>query len=182
MKWTFMVVICGMVWPAAGLAQPAGECALGCSVTFPGRLGAGYEACMALACPSDGLSGPAWEFGRMEDPEHGGFAAISSDDLSQQLILTCESRGPISVVLRSATIDRGEAQWIVDGQSVEWLDMEQRNGVLVAEVPRASRLVMALQDGGRVSVLSRDGRAQVDFGLRGSDRAITAAMDYCMER
>jgi hypothetical protein len=174
--------ICALATPLTSSAQPDPLCALNCRAAVPGRAALAYEACLALVCHPGVPNGPAWEAGRIDDPGHGGFASVQSDDFSQQLILTCESRGPISVALRTATLDRGEVQWLVDGQSVEWLDLRQRGGLLVAEVPRASRLIMALQDGGRVTVLSQDGRLQTSFGLRGSNRAITQAMGYCAER
>lgn len=186
MRWLLACLIWGLSGPATaqGLADPF--CALSCRASVPGGTTLGgdlaYDACMALLCQYNGPSGPAWEVGRMNDPTHGGYASVSSADMSEQLIVTCESRGPMSVLLRSGSMDRGEVQVIVDGQGVEWLTLEQRDGMLISEIPRTSRLLMALQDGGQVSLLSTSGQMRSDFGLRGSDRALQQAMGYCMER
>lgn len=186
MRWLLACMIWVLSGPATAQALADPFCALSCRASVPLGPALGndlaYDACVALLCRTDGPSGPAWDVGRMHDPNHGGYASVSSADMSEQLIVTCESRGPMSVLLRSGSMDRGEVQVIVDGQGVEWLTLDQRGGVLIAEIPRTSRLVMALQDGGQVSLLSTSGQMRSDFGLRGSDRAIRQAMGYCMER
>lgn len=137
--------------------------------------------CRVLGCAELRPLSPAWMSGRMEGPEHGGFAAVGSASGAEQLVLTCESRGPMSLVLMSGRVDRGEVELRVDGAGIEWLELAQREGVLVGEIPRGSRLVHALQDGEVVDIVSADGRA-IRFGLRGSARAIDQAMAYCAER
>ena len=118
----------------------------------------------------------------MDDPNHGGYASVSSDGGAETLILTCESRGPMALLLRSGRVDRGEVQIRVDGSGVEWLRLDQRAGLLIGEIPRASRLVAALQDGEMVEIVTAGGQITARFGLRGSARAIADAMAYCMER
>lgn len=185
MRWTaiWIGLVCG-AGPAVAQDLDA-RCALSC--VAGARTGFDEAACLALLCrgPLPGVpeqAGPAWQAGRMDDPHHGGFASVRSADDARELLLTCESSGPIVLVLRSGSAQAGEVQVVVPGFAPEWLVLRQRDGALRGELPRGTGLVQALRLGSEVSLIAQSGHVTGPFPLRGAARAIDRAMGYCMER
>lgn len=181
MRLMLFSVVCMLATAALGQEREGVACDLACLLGRHWGSALAPDVCDLFGCLG-GQTEPAWQAGRMEAPDDGGFAFVASVTGADKFVVTCESRGPMSVILRSGQAGRGEVQLLVDGVGIEWLTLQQRNGSLVSEIPRASRLLFALQDGATLEVIAADGRRVARFGLRGSSRAITTAMDYCSAR